>query len=181
MTVVALSKLDFNIDSLNLQTQKPKLIHFPVDITFLDRLYLYRKIFRDLAICAPGVHRATMILTWVDELLARLHPVILTLAPGPYLPDYENTGIAQSIQSQKRDDILRATIQLPGMTQSSSLSSLMLIRSQCAEKWADIHIVIGSADFSPATKRIATSLLFAAYVIQPQLKRVNVDSWPNVG
>ncbi|KAF8203691.1 hypothetical protein BJ912DRAFT_207243 [Pholiota molesta] len=133
-----------------------------IDITFLDRLYLYRKIFRDLAICAPGVHRATMILTWVDELLARLHPVILTLAPGPYLPDYENTGIAQSIQSQKRDDILRATIQLP-------------------EKWADIHIVIGSADFSPATKRIATSLLFAAYVIQPQLKRVNVDSWPNVG
>lgn len=57
----------------------------------------------------------------------------------------------------------------------------MLIQSQRAEKWADVHTVVGSADFSPATKRIATSLLFAAYVIQPRLKRVDVDSWPNVG
>lgn len=113
MTVAALSKLDFNIDFAKTKTKK--LIQSAVDVSFLDRLYLYRKIFRDLAICAQGVHRATVILTWVDELLARLHPVILTLAPGPYLPDHENTRTAQSIQSQKRDDILRATTQLPGM------------------------------------------------------------------
>ncbi|KAF9475608.1 hypothetical protein BDN70DRAFT_996278 [Pholiota conissans] len=129
-----------------------------VSAVALDQLFLYRKIFRDAAITSQSVHRTTMVLTWVDELLARLHSVLLMLASGSYLNHFEN--MAESIQSHKREDVLRATVQLP-------------------EKWIDMHTVIGSVNFSPASKRIATTFLFGAYIVHPQLMRFDSNSWLN--
>ncbi|KAF8973892.1 hypothetical protein BDZ97DRAFT_403357 [Flammula alnicola] len=98
-----------------------------------------------------------MVITWVDELLAKLSFVLATTASGSSPVENENSRNPESIQSQRRDDALRAATQLP-------------------EKWHDLRLVIGSTSFSPAAKRVATFLLFAAYAMAPQLMRI--DAWP---
>ncbi|KJA29271.1 hypothetical protein HYPSUDRAFT_504865 [Hypholoma sublateritium FD-334 SS-4] len=133
-----------------------------VDISFLDRLFVYRQKIRHTAINAKGTSRPSAVVTWVDELLVKINDALKIVSWGGTLPteDIECSSTTRSIESQKRHDVLRAVIQLP-------------------ERFFDVHVVVGSVNFSPAAKRIAMSLLFATYVVGPQIKRVR--AWPNVG
>lgn len=47
----------------------------------------------------------------------------------------------------------------------------------CTDKWHKLALVVGSSNSSPAAKRIALCLLFAVYVIGPQLEVTKSDPW----
>ncbi|KDR85134.1 hypothetical protein GALMADRAFT_324437 [Galerina marginata CBS 339.88] len=116
---------------------------------FIERLFEYRRISRSapLRIKAP---KDSTVQTWVDVFLARLSLLVGPIAFGTIRIDYPGPICQETIKLQKQDDAVHATSQLP-------------------ENWHDLKFVIGSHNFSPAAKRIALSLLFAVYVMGPQL------------
>lgn len=69
---------------------------------------------------------------------------------------------------QLDDDGLRAAAQLPGSEYLSSEASGLT--NGFSEKWAMVPSVIGSKNASPAAKRLAIQLTFAAYIVGPQLQ-----------
>lgn len=44
-----------------------------------------------------------------------------------------------------------------------------LFTDTSTELWTDMHLVMGSSSFSPASKRVALSLLFGSYVMEQSL------------
>lgn len=95
-----------------------------VDISFLDRLFVYRQKIRHTAINVKGTSRPSAVVTWVDELLAKVNDTLRIVSWGGALPveDIEYSSTTHSIESQKRHDVLRAVIQLPGMFNSFFVS-----------------------------------------------------------
>jgi hypothetical protein len=50
-----------------------------------------------------------------------------------------------------------------------------LLTTLIPDKWDNLRDVLGSDDFSPAARRLALSLMFAAYVMETQL--LHVQEW----
>ncbi|KAF8078475.1 hypothetical protein FPV67DRAFT_56573 [Lyophyllum atratum] len=131
------------------RTQIVWLKPFPFSLaSFLSILFHHRKVSRTIAAQAAIHNPVATVVCWVDVVLAKLSALILTVASGfsPHpLPPY-----SKFIQSQREEDDVRAATQLP-------------------EKWQSIVDVIASNKRSPAAMRLATRLIFAAYVMGPQL------------
>ncbi|KAF8912803.1 hypothetical protein CPB84DRAFT_1957224 [Gymnopilus junonius] len=119
-----------------------------VDLSFIERLFEYRSFFR--------AQFTLTVVTWVDEFLAKLSSLVCTVAAGTTLVTHSVPFHSDSIGLQKRNDAILAASQLP-------------------ETWNDVKRVLGSDNSSPAARRIALSLMFAIYVMRPQLTLTRND------
>ncbi|KAF5312842.1 hypothetical protein D9619_003142 [Psilocybe cf. subviscida] len=125
-----------------------------INSSFLGRLLRVRTIFRRLVAQSSGrPYHSTTVVIWVDELLWELSLVVPQIAAGFVTFEQDREELSrrpQSIREQIRNDGLRSVVQLP-------------------ELWTDMHLVMGSSSFSPASKRVALSLLFGSYVMEQSL------------
>ncbi|KAF9569706.1 hypothetical protein CPC08DRAFT_6196 [Agrocybe pediades] len=115
---------------------------------FLRRLFEYRVFFRELNV--QLVDGWTNRETWVDEFLA-----MLCLSIDFYVLGFRNHRqsshcINEKILLQKKRMLSKASSQLP-------------------ENWDDVKFALGCPQYSPAARRIAISLLFAAYIMAVRL------------
>lgn len=97
-----------------------------------------------------------------------------SLAVGSAAYDPENE--AKWIRSRREDDTVRAATQLPGITHILSSDSC---RKSSLDSWNSIIGVIGSSNFSPAARRLATSLNFIAYIMKGKI--TSDKNWPREG
>ncbi|KAI0762859.1 hypothetical protein C8Q74DRAFT_183839 [Fomes fomentarius] len=129
-----------------------------LDAPFLSLLFQYRVIFNRIAANSTEGSNSSLIITWVDIVLARLGQAI-TVAAGTFfrVPPIDQHQ-PMSVRAQREDDILRAAVQLP-------------------DKWTDIVHVLSSKHVSPAAYRLVMCLVFGVYVIAPHLSEqlVTVD------
>ncbi|KAF5377507.1 hypothetical protein D9615_005280 [Tricholomella constricta] len=124
------------------------LLHRLVNVKFLSILFRHRKTSRVIAAKATTPNAATTIVCWVDVVLAKLSMFILHVAGG--FSRHPLAPCSEFIQYQREEDCVKAATQMP-------------------EKWESVIDVIGSNKTSPAAIRLATRLVFAAYVMAPQL------------
>ncbi|TFK57310.1 hypothetical protein OE88DRAFT_118956 [Heliocybe sulcata] len=118
---------------------------------FLMSLFDYRQLFYRIASQeCPRDTAPSVIICWVDVILARLGEVVCVLAAeAPVLDD--NSAISASLKKQYEDDSLRAAAQLP-------------------EKWLDVLQLMASDHASSASIRLAIRLTFGVKVIAPRLE-----------
>lgn len=79
----------------------------------MDKLFNFRKLFRDVALQSNPRHVGSLAVTWVDKLLAKLTILIVTVASAPpaTLPQ---ASAPEPIQLQVHHDMVHAAVQLPG-------------------------------------------------------------------
>ncbi|RDB28824.1 hypothetical protein Hypma_015376 [Hypsizygus marmoreus] len=120
-----------------------------VDVSFLSVLFDHRKVAQNMAARAttPGTTSSTII-CWVDVLLAKLSVFAMAVANGFSPPSLAVSS--DYMRAQRDEDCIWAASQLP-------------------EKWKAMIGVPASNQASPAARRLAMRLLFAAYVMGPQL------------
>ena len=140
----------------------------------MDKLFKFRKLFRDVAIKSNPRNLGSLVVTWVDNLLANLAVLIVNIASAPAPANLPQASASEAIQLQTRHDMIRASAQLPG---NDLISPVRSFANKILDKWDDLRIVLGSDDFSPAARRLALSLMFAAYVMEAQLAGVQSRSW----
>ena len=123
---------------------------FAVDISFLDKLFIYRQKIRRTATNVKGISRTTTIVTWVDELLAKINDAlrIVSWRGTPPVDDIGCSSTTRSIESQKRHDVLRAVIQLPGM-QFFPMVFFILTRAQFLQKSSSTSMLSWDPSTSP--------------------------------
>ncbi|KAF9456257.1 hypothetical protein BDZ94DRAFT_1276108 [Collybia nuda] len=123
-----------------------------VDIDFLNALFIHRQTFFDKggSSASFNVPLSATIISWVDIVLAKLGDFILIVASG-LRHQFCNTTPAY-LQTQREEDSISAATQLP-------------------RKWQLLADTLVSNHISPACKRLALRLLFAAYVMAPQFDR----------
>ena len=138
---------------------------------FLQRLLDFRKHIR-LGERAAGAQ--TVVVTWIDIVLAKLGLLATPLAVN--LAAYDPENEPEWIRLRREDDNIRAATQLPGINHTLSSDSC---RKSSSDSWNSIVAVIGSSDFSPAARRLATSLNFIAYTMVGQL--TSDKAWPREG
>lgn len=124
---------------------------------FLNRLFEYRLFYENAASQTNAMSLHSTLVTWVDVLLASLSFATIAVAAATSEVQLDQ-GVSETIGLQKRHDSIRAATQLP-------------------DKWHKLALVVGSSNSSPAAKRIALCLLFAVYVIGPQLEATKSDPW----
>ncbi|KAF8898595.1 hypothetical protein BD779DRAFT_22422 [Infundibulicybe gibba] len=127
-----------------------------VDVTFLSVLFEQRIAFHGIAseTVERGASRSAVI-CWVDVVLAKLGSFALNFAGG-FSPEFRDEPISITLRSRWEGECVRAASQLP-------------------QQWTSVVHVITSTHASPAAKRLSLRLMFAAYVMGPQLK--GNDSW----
>lgn len=124
-----------------------------VDIPFLQILFRHRKILKATAIqSARFSHTGQLsgpVLSWVDVFISKLCKLVITIAAGSFTNTYKET-LSEGLKLQKDQSYFRAATQLP-------------------DHWEGLPGVVASHEYSPAAQRLALRLLFAAYVMKPQL------------
>lgn len=146
---------------------------FSGTLFFLQRLLDIRKCAR-LAEQVPGSN--TLVITWMDVVLAKLSILATPVAVG--LAAYDVEKEAEWIQLRREDDTIRAATQLPGTFTNLRFNSYLTLQSS-PDSWKAIVAVMGSSSFSPAARRLATSLCFTAYILVKQITSDKV--WPKEG
>ncbi|KAJ7783558.1 hypothetical protein DFH07DRAFT_788206 [Mycena maculata] len=124
-----------------------------LDLSFLEALFELRKVFHQIAaqsLAAPGSCGA--IVCWVDAILFKIGDASITVASGFSLD--LTTPLFPGSADVRAEDGLRAASQLPS-------------------EWHLVCGVIASDQASPAAKRLALRLSFAAFVLGPRLCRKN--------
>ncbi|KAL1726898.1 hypothetical protein EV714DRAFT_276093 [Schizophyllum commune] len=124
-------------------------------LSFLRTLFAHRAVFHRIAAGAqPSIAPPSVIVCWVDALLAKL-------APGITGECTSANSASDFIQSQRYSDSLRAAAQLP-------------------ESWDDIPQALASAAMSPAARRLAIRLLYGAFVLSEGRDGHGTDNAPPV-
>ncbi|KAL1707130.1 hypothetical protein EV121DRAFT_288916 [Schizophyllum commune] len=122
-------------------------------LSFLRTLFAHRTVFHRIAAGAqPSNAPPSVIVCWVDALLAKLAPVITGERT------FANSA-SDFLQSQRYSDSLRAAAQLP-------------------ESWDDIPQALASAAMSPAARRLAIRVLYGAFVLSEGRDGADTDNAP---
>ncbi|KDQ63765.1 hypothetical protein JAAARDRAFT_189303 [Jaapia argillacea MUCL 33604] len=140
-----------------------------VNHQFMQLLFEYRRIFRSLAatnLASRGT-ASSVVVCWVDLIIAKLAEAILLLSGGLEYPDFAAGGLNQRRESNG----IRAASQLPGSVTPYGSHTAYL--EPFSESWADIIPLIASTLASPAAIRLALYLVFGVYVMGPQLKVIS--------
>ncbi|KAJ7071226.1 hypothetical protein C8F01DRAFT_1109594 [Mycena amicta] len=130
------------------ETTRQRLVDFAalVDIQFLTTLFQQRTVFHQIA--AQTMDQASgAVVCWVDAILAKIGDAAVSIASGIPL---EHLNPAFSFPGSRAEDGLRAASQLPA-------------------DWWSVSSVISSEEASPAARRLALRLSFAAFVLGPAL------------
>ncbi|KAJ3517384.1 hypothetical protein NLJ89_g546 [Agrocybe chaxingu] len=133
-----------------------------------------QSIFRLLAYQEKPDSRQSIVVTWVDVFLGYLS----LSAPAIALSSQSSTDSShatQTIEMRREEDAIRAMAQLPGEGLPTSMLSAHLF-NEISDSWNDVGPILGSMVFSRAARRVATSLVFIAYVLTPQL--TDDGKWP---
>ncbi|KAJ6574902.1 hypothetical protein B0H19DRAFT_1126284 [Mycena capillaripes] len=129
------------------------------DVTFLTVLFEQRKIFHRIAAQSfatePG--SSVAVICWVDSILHKLGDVTIAVA----------SGISSDL----------TTPLLPGSTQFRAEDGLRAA-SQLPSNWSSVAGLIASDQASPAAKRLALRLTFAAFILRPCLYPESEHSIP---
>jgi hypothetical protein len=145
-----------------------------VDESFLSILFSVRQAFQNpihKLIDAPST-----VVCWLDVVLAKLGLFVLNVAGG-FSPSLQ-APFLEYMRLHREEDAVRAAAQLPGICFLDAVIQFGFI-CMSSEKWQSMVNTIASNNASPATKRLALRLLFAAYVMGPQLSGRN--PWIGVG
>ncbi|KAI5825649.1 hypothetical protein K523DRAFT_250635, partial [Schizophyllum commune Tattone D] len=122
-------------------------------LSFLRILFAHRAVFHRIAASVqPFNAPPSMVVCWVDALLAKLAPVITGERTSA-------NSASDFLQSQRYSDGLRAAAQLP-------------------ESWDDIPQALASAAMSPAARRLAIRLLYGTFVLSAEPAGANEDNAP---
>ncbi|KAJ7139919.1 hypothetical protein C8R44DRAFT_765765 [Mycena epipterygia] len=129
-------------------------------VSFLTLLFEHRKVFHKIAAqsLASGAGSSGSIVCWVDVILSKLGDAISTVASGVSLD--HTTPLFPGSAEFRVEDNLRAACQLPA-------------------DWQSVAEVIASDQASPAAKRLALRLTFAAFVLGPRLCRNCLPKTPS--
>nr|GAT47867.1 predicted protein [Mycena chlorophos] len=144
------------VRSTNDDEVRQRLVEFGalVDISFLDTLFSHRRVF--LAIASRNAdHHSGAVVCWVDAILMKIGDAAVSIASGVPL---ERLRTAFCFPGH-RDDGLRAASQLPA-------------------NWISVSSVMGSENASPAARRLALRLTFAAFVLGPAVCSQNRSKSP---
>jgi hypothetical protein len=152
---------NFLLDKLNFT-----FTHIPVNAAFLNILFDHRQKFSSIGARSYPHNKlsSATIISWVDVVLAKLGNFILSVASG--LSHGLHNHTSGYLQYQRDEDGIRAATQLPGISIFTYQAYLRLTRFP--EKWESLMGVVASNQASPAAKRLALRLLFAAYVMCPR-------------
>lgn len=85
-----------------------------VNALFMDKLFNFRKLFRDVALQSNPRHMGSLAVTWVDKLLAKLTILIVNVASAPTPVILPQANASEPIQLQVDNDMVHAAVQLPG-------------------------------------------------------------------
>ncbi|KAG7099352.1 hypothetical protein E1B28_001208 [Marasmius oreades] len=126
-----------------------------VEPKFLSILFGHRKIFRRIATqqLLPMADNASMVVCWVDNLLAKLSEITSLMAGGLVRSTQSETTF---LTRRREHDTLVAATQLP-------------------DDWSSVASVLDAPHSSPAARRLALRLLFAAFMVGPWLS--GSDPW----
>ena len=80
----------------------------------MDKLFSFRKLFRDVALQSNPRHVGSLAVTWVDKLLAKLSILIVNVASVPAPATLPQASAPEPIQLQVHHDMVHAAVQLPG-------------------------------------------------------------------
>lgn len=111
------------------------------------------------------------VLSWVDVFISKLSKLVITIAAGSLTNIYKET-LSEGLKLQKDQSYFRAATQLPGELYVILLFAacgIICFRLHLTDLWEGLPGVVASHDYSPAAQRLALRLLFAAYVMKPQL------------
>ncbi|KZT30372.1 hypothetical protein NEOLEDRAFT_1237648 [Neolentinus lepideus HHB14362 ss-1] len=126
---------------------------------FLSSLFDYKKVFYKLASQdCPREAAPSIVICWVDVILAKLGEAICILAAEAPIPD-DYPAIPTSLKKQQEDDSLRAAAQLP-------------------ENWSDVLQFMASDHASSASVRLSIHLTFGAKIIGSRLGCPSRSSTP---
>lgn len=116
---------------------------------FMDRLFVFRDIFHQIAISELKSSQAssTVAVCWVDTILSKLSRALLYVLG--HNPQSDATSL-ETLTKHQEEISLRAALQLP-------------------QKWENVPCSICSPNVAPAAARLALHLTFAVYVVGPQL------------
>ncbi|TFK76964.1 hypothetical protein BDN72DRAFT_890754 [Pluteus cervinus] len=118
------------------------------DFPFMLLLFDYRRLCRyDGQIFQ--LNSSTICVCWVDVLLSKLGKFSLALAKG-FIHDAEDQVIGPTIHLQRENDSIKAATQLP-------------------EYWTHFPSLLASGKLSRAAQRLSLRLIFAVYIMAPQL------------
>lgn len=131
-----------------------------MDTTFLSILFDHRKASRNIAVQSD----TSTVISWVDILLAKLSTFALTVAAGFSCEILVHES--KFMRSQREEDCVRASTQLPGVSHCRLFNTHT---EALLERWQSLTDVMVSKTQSPAAIRLALRLLFAVYVMGPQL------------
>ncbi|THH10939.1 hypothetical protein EW145_g1007 [Phellinidium pouzarii] len=105
-------------------------------------------------------HGDQAVICWIDFFFVYFADMILTISSGQQKANSLEDTLPYSIQKQKEEEKLRVACQLPHV-------------------WPNFPNILQSRHASPAVKRLALSILFAAYVIRPDIECC--DPWSKSG
>ncbi|EGO00871.1 hypothetical protein SERLA73DRAFT_71840 [Serpula lacrymans var. lacrymans S7.3] len=149
------SRFDGHFEKRDTMDALAKLFHH----SFLRLAFGYRRVFRNIAgqNIAPGTV-VPVIICWVDVLMVRIGQATISL-PSVCKGDFAKSPPGP-LSCQREEVLFRAAAQLP-------------------EKWDLVPRIMSSEQASPAAKRLALCLTFAAYVVHPQIvdSPIDHDSW----
>ncbi|KAJ6627132.1 hypothetical protein B0H10DRAFT_1995578 [Mycena sp. CBHHK59/15] len=121
-----------------------------VNLTFLSVLFEHRKIFHRIAAqsIAPESSPSGAVICWVDAILAKLGDATVLIATGS--PLELTVPLFPGNTELRMEDNLRAASQMPS-------------------DWNSVAGMMASDQSSPAAKRLALRLTFAAFVLGPRV------------
>ncbi|EJD33183.1 hypothetical protein AURDEDRAFT_189093 [Auricularia subglabra TFB-10046 SS5] len=132
-------------DSGHTQDVDKALVAVLVDPSFLTSIFEQRAAFRSRCRTSASAGNAILVF-WTDDLLVSLSNLSTALVCDHAYAE----SVPLALQKITKAAQLRAATQLP-------------------ELWRDLAVSLQSEDASPACKRLATSLLYAAYCLRPLL------------
>ncbi|KAF7320250.1 hypothetical protein MKEN_00809600 [Mycena kentingensis (nom. inval.)] len=140
--------LDFAALGMSIPVLRLRIHKIIVDVQFFATLFGQRKVFHRIA--SQGTKHA--VVCWVDAILAKIGDASVSIATGvPFDELNPALSFGKTIQEQE-EDALAAAAQLPA-------------------DWEDVFCIIASEEPSPAARRLALRLSFAAFILAPALSR----------
>lgn len=130
-------------------------------------LFGYRTKIYDIA--ARNANGQTLIVCWVDVILAKLGQAIIATAGSLCGVVHSYRTQPSTILAQKDNSILRAAAQLPGGHDKRPPENIHSHAYWPAESWSNVAGVLCSDHHSPAAVRLATSLIFGVNVMFPRV------------
>ncbi len=97
-----------------------------VEAPFLSLLFQYRVIFNRIAANSTEGSNSSLIITWVDIVLARIGQAIIVAAGTFFHVPPIDQHQPPSVRAQREDDILRVAVQLPGISSQNILFYVLI-------------------------------------------------------